>query len=198
MTSILEDLASQIGGADLSQLAEAIGADKGSVEKAVAGALPILMGALAHNASDSGGAGSLLGALDRDHDGSVLDDLGGFFSGSDTRGGADILGHVLGGGRSNAERSVSQMSGLDMRQVGSLLAMLAPVVMGYLGRVQRNQHLDTAGLAHTLGREREVLEKANPQAMDMITSMLDQNHDGDFSDDLMSIGGKLFSELMKG
>lgn len=197
MSSILEDLASQIGGANLSQLAEAIGADKGSVEKAVAGALPILMGALAHNARDSGGVGSLLGALDRDHDGSLLDDLGGFFGGGDTHGGADILGHVLGGGRSNAERTVSKMSGLDGRQVGSLLAMLAPVVMGYLGRMQRQQHLDTAGLANALGHEQRVLEKANPQAMDVITSMLDRNHDGDLTDDLMSIGGKLFSEFMK-
>lgn len=198
MGSILEDLASQIGSTELGQLGEAVGADRNSVEKAVAAALPVLMGAFAHEADDNRGAAGLLGALDRDHDGSVLDDLGGFFAAADTSDGAAILGHVLGGSRPRAEQTVSQVSGLDMRQVGSLMAMLAPIVMGYLGRMKRQQDLDTAGLAHRLGKEREVLNQTQPNAMDVIGGLLDQDRDGDFADDLAAIGGSLLSKLMKG
>lgn len=197
MSSILEDLAAQIGGANLTQLAESLGADKGSVEKAVAGVLPVLMGALAHQADDSSGAGSLLAALDRDHDGSVLDDIGGFLAGGDSSDGSAILGHVLGGAQPKAERTVSKMSGLNTRQVGSLMAMLAPIVMGYLGRMQRQKHLDGAGLAHQLGREREAINRAQPDAMSVITSLLDKDHDGDLTDDLASIGSSLLSQFLK-
>jgi hypothetical protein len=198
MSSILQDLAGQIGGAEMGKLAEAVGADRGSVEKAVAAALPVLMGAFAHEASDTQGASSLLGALDRDHDGSVLDDIGGFFAGGSTSDGSAILGHVLGGSQPRAEQTVSKVSGLDMRQVTSLMAMLAPIVMGYLGRMRRQHDLDTAGLAQQLGREREVLNQAQPNAMDVIGGLLDQDRDGDFADDLAAIGGSLLSKFMKG
>ena len=51
--------------------------------------------------------------LAKDHDGTILDNLGGFLSNSDNGPGAGILKHVFGDKRSMVEAGLSQMSGLD-------------------------------------------------------------------------------------
>lgn len=53
------------------------------------------------NASNSNGLGALAGALDKDHDGSILDNLAGYVSGNATvtartANGSGILNHVYG------------------------------------------------------------------------------------------------------
>ena len=58
-----------------------------------------ILGAMANNASKPGGADSLLGALQKDHDGSILDNLGGFLGQPNTDDGNGILGHVFGNSR---------------------------------------------------------------------------------------------------
>jgi len=68
----------QIAGPALGQISGQIGADPQSTQTAVSAALPLLLGALARNASQPGGAEALAGALGRDHDGSVLDHVAGF------------------------------------------------------------------------------------------------------------------------
>jgi hypothetical protein len=99
-----------------------------------------LLGGLANNASQEGGLGSLLGALDRNHDGSVLDDVMGLIgSGGQGAGASDgmgILGHVLGGNQEAVAQQVSERSGLDMSQVMKLMPILAPIVMGALGKMR--------------------------------------------------------------
>src|SRR5690606_30062887 len=124
MNGILDLLADRIGGDQMGQLAQTIGADPRKTQTAVAAALPAILTALNRNTNSAGGAQALAGALERDHDGSLLDHLGGFLGGQVTGKQADgtgILGHILGGQRQQVEQGVAQASGLDMNQVARLL-----------------------------------------------------------------------------
>ncbi|MEM7048579.1 MAG: DUF937 domain-containing protein [Acidobacteriota bacterium] len=200
MSSPMDLLTQALGGDALSQLSGALGADSGATSKAVSAALPMLMGALAKNASSSNGAGALAGALDRDHDGSVLDDLGGFLGGGQASAsmGDGILKHVLGGRRGVAEGQLSQVSGLDSASTGKLLSMLAPLVMGALGRSQRSGGVDISDLAGMLSGERRRAEAAAPSGVGgMLSSFLDADGDGDVMDDAVKMGGKLLGNLFK-
>lgn len=188
----------QLGGDAVSHLSRRLGADEATTRKAVAGALPMLVAALANNSSDSAGAGSLLGALDRDHDGSILDDVVGFLGQGDARGGEGILGHVLGGRQQTAAQGVSRMSGLDAGSAGQLLAMLAPLVMGALGRAQRQKQLDPTGLSEMLQGERRRVERAAPEGMGMLAQILDADGDGDVSDDVARLGVSMLGKLFGG
>lgn len=58
-------------------LSQQTGADKTQTTKATSAIISSMMGALARNASTPDGAASLSSALDKDHDGSLLDMLGG-------------------------------------------------------------------------------------------------------------------------
>jgi len=70
--SLLHGLASQFGGDTLGQIANLVGADQEQAGRAVAAALPMLLGSIAGNAQSNDGANSLFGALSSDHDGSIL------------------------------------------------------------------------------------------------------------------------------
>ncbi|HLA11012.1 MAG TPA: DUF937 domain-containing protein [Pyrinomonadaceae bacterium] len=81
--------------------------------------------------------------------------------------------------------------GLDQGSAGSLLEMVAPLVMGAVGREQHQNHLDPGALSQFLGEQQQV-QSANPDLMASISSMLDSNRDGSVVDDLSRIAGNFF------
>lgn len=188
----IHGLSQQIGGADEKKTAAA-----------AQGIASVLTGALANNAADKQGASALAGALDRDHDGSILDDVFGMLSGGTSGGsmlnGAGILSHVLGSRQSGATNMISKLSGLDSKQVSQLMTMLAPVVLGMLGKAKRQNHLDESGLAGILNGAfaQQKAQNQNP-AMDMISGFVDQNNDGDIADDIARLGKGLLGNLFRG
>lgn len=157
---LMQILQGQLSDDVLGQLSDQIGADKEQTATAANGIFATLLGGLANNATSEGGLASLGSALDRDHDGSVLDDLagmvGGMMQGGDgaAAGGAanglGILGHILGDRQEVAAQHVSESSGLNMSQVMKLMPILAPIVMGVLGRAKNQGGLDLGNLAGIL------------------------------------------------
>lgn len=184
MPSILDMLKGQIGSGALAEVSQRLGADQNQIQQAIGAALPVLLGALARNASRPAGATALHEALVNDHDGSMLDNLTGAVSRTDLTDGDAILGHVLGDRRNAVETGVSKLSGLDGQRVTQLLAVLAPVVMGALGKVQRQQNLDPSGLATALAGERQSMEKVLPN-LGGLAGLLDADGDGQIMDDVL-------------
>jgi hypothetical protein len=176
----------------ISNMSQMLGADEGAVSNAVQAALPMLVGALARNASQEQGAQALDNALTNDHDGSILGDLMSVLSGASSGPGAGILGHIFGNKQPVVEEGISQQSGLDAATVGRLLMMLAPIVMGALGKTKREQGLDANGVAVVLDNERQVQESASPIG-GLLTQLLDQNHDGSSVDDVLRMVGGMMN-----
>lgn len=198
MSDMLEMLAQTLGGDTLGKISSQIGADEDSTAKAVSAALPIFLGAMDRNTDQPGGAGSLLNALNRDHDGSILDDIGGLLGGAQSGPGEAILGHVLGGKQKSVEAGLSQMSGLDSSSISKLLPILAPIVMGMLGRAQRQQGFDAGALSDFLTGERKRAQSRNPGAGDLLGSLLDTDNDGQVIDDVVKMGTSLLGGLLGG
>jgi len=203
MSSLMETVIGALGSGGLREMSSRLGVDEGTAGKAVASALPLLLGGLARNANQGTGAASLSAALDRDHDGSLLnsigDLLGGALGGSKQSDGAGILQHVFGAAQPAVSAGVSKSSGLDMAQAGKVLAMLAPVVMSALGRAKRESGMDSAALANYLGAERQAIEQKAGQDMGLLNQLLDADGDGDVDlSDIASRGANLFGKLLGG
>ena len=190
MSDILSLLSSTLGGQSSQEIGNAIGSDPAKTQNALAAALPLLLSGLARNASQPDGAQALLGALQRDHDGSALDNLSGVIGGGGNA--AGILGHVFGAREPQARAAVAQAGGLDSAQAGKLLLLAAPLVMGALGKLQRDRALDANGLAGFLGGEHQALSNAQPGLMGMAQKLLDKDGDGDVTHELAGMVGKLF------
>ena len=195
--SLMNIIAQVAGGDTTRQISQQLGVDEKSAETAISGALPVLIGALARNSASTDGAKSLSKALDRDHDGSVLDDIAGFLgSGQSGSMGEAILGHVLGGRRDAVETGIGRASGLNASQVSQLMAMLAPLVMGALGREKRRNGLDASGLSDVLGRQRSAIE-GQGQLGGLLGQLLDQDGDGQIMDDVANLSAGLLGKFMR-
>jgi hypothetical protein len=105
--------------------------------------------------------------------------------------GAKILGHILGARQPGITQSLGKATGLDSGKTGLLLAMLAPMVLSYLGKAKRERGLDAGGLGSVLGSEREGLA-ARGGALGGLMSMLDRDNDGSVMDDVGGIVGGMF------
>ncbi len=189
MPSLTDMLFSQLDGSALSSLSQSLGSDSQATKTAASAALPLLFSALAKNAASDDGAAALEKALDRDHDGSILDGVSAAFGQGASTDGDGILKHVLGSQRGDAEAGIAKLSGLDSGQSSQMLAALAPLVMGALGKAKRSQGLDAGGLAGLLSGEQQ---QARSQ-LGGLAGMLDKDGDGSVVDDLLGgLGRRLF------
>lgn len=193
MTDIAQLLIQQLLGGELSQISRQIGADKDTTGQALSAAIPLLLSALANNASQPQGARDLHTALVKDHDGAIFNHMDDFLSNPQAANGAGILGHVLGDRRDTVQNRLAQGTGLDAGSIGQLLEIAAPLVMGALGQQQRQQGLDVDGLQVLLGQQQQATRAANPDLMDTISNLLDMNKDGSALDDILRLASKFLS-----
>jgi hypothetical protein len=201
--SLLDLLGNQIDDSTIAQIGSQLGIDSGTASKAVSAALPMLVSALAKNATSESGAQALGNALNA-HDGNILGDLAGFLGGGNaTSMGAGILKHMLGGRQNAAASAVGQASGLDLGKAAQLLMMLAPIVMGVLGRSQRQSAAPAGAGGFDLGSLVGMLQGdsqrigAQPQGS-ILNSILDRDGDGQVGDDLANLGMSVLGGLLGG
>ena len=190
----LEALLGLLQGQDLGQLAEQVGGNEGQVKNGVMAALPAMLTALSKNTGTEKGAQELNNALEKKHDGSILDNLSGYLSNPDLKDGAGILNHLFGNQTSNVANAVSQSSGLDTNGSMKMLQMLAPVLMGMLGQQKKQNNLDAKGLGNLTSMLASNFgsEAGASGIMEAVTNLLDANKDGNVMDDIMGMVGKLF------
>ena len=192
MNNILQELMSQFGDQELEAISKKAQIDKSQASSALEGIIPTLLGVMANNTQTEGGAYSFLSALDRDHDGSVLDDVAGFVTSSDSGPGAGILNHLLGNNRNAVEDKISQQSGIGSAAIGKLMEIAAPLVMGYLGKQKKSQSgFDTGGIGSLLTG---LAGKANQDSSFDLTDVI-VTSGGDQKNDLGGVAGKILGKL---
>ena len=194
----LQDLLGQQKGAEaVEQISQNVGANQSAVQSAIQMALPMLINGLANNASTPEGAQSLNNALEQDHKGGILDNLGGL--GSMIFGGGEgerqppprqadaggILGHIFGTNQGQVAQQVSKNSSLDIGQISQILMFLAPIVMGYLGKQKQQQGFGPDELSGYLGEQQQQIQ-ASPQG-GLLGNLLDRDGDGSSMDDIASM-----------
>lgn len=202
MLSLQDLLGQQQGSEAIDQISQNVGADQSQVQSAIQAALPMLMGGLANNASTPDGAQSLNNALEQDHDGSILNNLGGLgsliFGGQQAQApprqadAGGILGHIFGNQQGQVAQQVSNQSGLDMGQTAQILMMLAPIVMGYLGRQKQQQGVGADGLGDLLGGLLGGQQTGYSTGQAAGGGFLDRDGDGSSMDDIASMAFDYF------
>lgn len=189
--NFIDNLSQQIGGAEREQ-----------TRAAANGIVAAMSSAMSKTAATEQGASGLMGMLDADGDGSIIDDVMNMVSGgggqaggqaSLMQNGAGIVNSLLGGKQGGIINMISQMSGLSGDKTGNLMSMLAPIILSALSKTgkQGGGGFDIGGILNMLQGTQQKKASGNP-AMDMIGKFLDKDGDGDFTDDLMGSLGGLF------
>lgn len=147
--SLLDLLTGNTGNQVATQAESKFGVSKTQILALLAVAAPLIISYLRNKSQDSKEAEALNNALDKDHDGSILDDV----SQADARQneGGSILSHVFGNDKNTVENNLSQNTGISIDKIGPILAMLAPVIMGYIGKEKQQNNVGAGGIGDLLG-----------------------------------------------
>ena len=195
MSSLTDDIFSQLSRTDMQQIGQQLGTGQAQTAGAIAAALPMILGAMGRNTSQSGGADALLGALGRDHagGGGIGDIRGAVLGGQRSRqtDGQGQLGHIFGSQLPRAEAGLGQATGLGNDKAQMLLKILAPIVMAYLAKrmLGGGNQGSAQDLGNILGQERQVQQQQGGLGGGLLGAVLDQDGDGQLGlGDLLKVG----------
>jgi outer membrane protein OmpA-like peptidoglycan-associated protein len=170
------DLMGLIGGVldngVVEQIGKVVGESPARTQAAVSGAVPsMLAGVLNHATSSPSGAGQLLSMLSTGGFERVTGNLGGILGGGQgpvdqlVGSGRQILGSLFGNRLGGVTNAVSSSAGVSQGTGSSILAMVAPVVMGMLGKQVASGGLNASGLLGLLRSNKDAIAKSAPAGL---------------------------------
>lgn len=147
--SLLDLITGNTGNQVAEQAENKMGISKSQIIALLAVAAPLVISYLRNKSKDAKEAEALNNALDKDHDGSILNDPSQALNRQNE--GGSILNHIFGNDKQNVENQLSQSTGISMDKIGPALAMLAPIIMGYIGQQKQASNTGAGGLGDLLG-----------------------------------------------
>lgn len=161
----------------IRRIANALGLDTNKVQSAIGAGVPGLLAGLSGAATAPGGPQKLVDAAKQET--GTPAKLGNMLGGDDQSSvmarGSQLLGSLLGTSDQNAlTNAVGRFSGLGQGSSGSLLGMLAPLVMGTIA--QQPGGLNPSGMASLLAGQKNNIAAALPSGFSSLlggTGLLD-------------------------
>jgi hypothetical protein len=142
--NLIELITGNAGNQVASQAENKFGISKNQIIALLAVAAPLVISYLRKKSQeDPNEAEALNNALDKDHDGSILDNPAQVEA--RVQEGGSILDHIFGGQKAQVENQLSQNTGISMDKIGPILAMLAPLIMGYIGKEKQSSGVNSGG-----------------------------------------------------
>jgi hypothetical protein len=149
----------------IGRIASALGLDRNNTQTAIGAAVPGLLAGFCGVAVQPGGAQKIVDAAKQQIGtlGNFASMIGGAGQSSLVEKGSQIISSLLGGRDQTAlAGAVDKYAGLDQGASGSLLGMLAPIVMGTIGQQQGTRSLDAGAITSLLSSQKDNIAAALP------------------------------------
>ena len=193
--SLLDLITGSTGNQVAEQAENKFGISKNQIIGLLIVAAPLVISYLKKKSENSDEADKLNAALDKDHDGSILNNPAQALDRGQE--GDTILSHIFGGEKASVENQLSQNTGISMDKIGPIMAMLAPVIMGYIGQQKQANNVTSGGglgdlLGGILGNSAQESQASNNPLSDILGSVLGgaaQSSGGGLGDILGSVLG---------
>ena len=152
----------------IGRIAGALGLNRNDAQSGVTAVVPALLAAFSGLADKPGGAQSLVNTVKQQS--GVLDNFAGMIGGNNLSSfierGSSLLTSLLGSHDQSAlTGAVARSAGLGQNKATSLLGMLAPVVMGLIGRQIGTRGVDIGSLTSLLASQKEQIAQALPNGL---------------------------------
>ncbi|WP_027383763.1 DUF937 domain-containing protein [Epilithonimonas caeni] len=193
--SLLDLITGSAGNQVAEQAENKFGISKNQIIALLVVAAPLVISYLKKKSENPEEADKLNAALDRDHDGSILNNPSQALDREQE--GDSILSHIFGGEKANVENQLSANTGISMDKIGPVLATLAPVIMGYIGQQKQANNVNSGGglgdlLGGILGSSSQQAQASNDPLNNILGSVLGgatQSSGGGLGDILGSVLG---------
>lgn len=166
--NLLDLVKGQLNDSVVQGLSRAVGINLPETNSALATIIPSLLGGLVTKGSNENGANVLLNLIKTgNHDGSILDNFSGLLGNLDAidqlkNAGGGILSTLFGNKQSSILDLVTANTSIGKNASSNLMSLLAPMVMGLLGKQVKTGNLDVKGLVNMLSSQKSILEKVLP------------------------------------
>lgn len=167
--NIVDLVKQQIGSTLAGQIAQSLGEDNAKTNSAIDGAIPSILGGLISSTTSAEGRDTLTRYVD-EQDTGLLGNLGSIIGGDNQTSlidqGSTILNSLLGGGAlSGLVGAISRFSGIGSGSTGSLLGIVAPIIMSVISQRKNQSNLDSAGLMQMLSEQQTNVSSALPAGL---------------------------------
>jgi OmpA-OmpF porin, OOP family len=163
--NLLDALKGYITPELISQASGILGESEGGISKAVSATLPTLLSGLVNKSSDSTVMGSVMDMVTSGASGSdgILGNLSGLLSGNSATSSVttSLLSMLFGNKVSGITDMIAGASGVKSTSVTSLLGMVAPMLLGYLGK----SGTSLSGLTSMLSSQKDSILAAAPSGL---------------------------------
>jgi OmpA-OmpF porin, OOP family len=195
--NILDLIKSQVGAQGIDALSGLLGENAANTQIATNSSAATILATLMQQAAanNGGGAAGILDMITKgNHNGSIMDNLGGLLGDANaanglTTAGGGILNSLLGDKMGGIASLIANISGIKGSSASSLLSMAAPIVLGMLGKNVGNG--GASGLLSLLMGQGDAVKAALPTG---ISSLLGFNN-FDASSVLNSVKGATTSNV---
>jgi hypothetical protein len=162
----------------IGRIAAVLGLDRNTAQTAVNSAVPALLAGFSSTAAQPGGAQKLVDAATQTGTPEGFARiLGAGNQSSLIESGSQMLSSLLGSGDQNAlAGAIGKVAGMGQGTTGSLLGMLAPVLLGTIAQQQGTTRLDPSRIAGFLASQKDNIAAAMPPQLGSLlagTGLLD-------------------------
>ena len=163
--NLLKMLQDQMGDSVVDQASKFLGENSSVTKSGIGSLLPMLLGGVINKGTSESGASGILDMITKgNHDGGILDNLGGLFGGGSStsnfmNAGSLITSALFGGSKLGSVLDiVTRVTGMRRSSSSSLMNLLAPMVMGMIGRQVKKNGLSASGLMDMLSGQKEHIQ----------------------------------------
>src|SRR6516162_1995301 len=149
----------------IGRVATALGVDRNMLQTAIGAAVPGLLAGFSGVATQPSGAQKLVDAAKQETGtlGKFAELVGGGGQSAIIERGSQLVASLLGARDQSALASaLGQFAGLGQAKSGSLLGMLAPIVMGTVAQQQGPRNLDASSMANLFASQKDNIASALP------------------------------------
>ncbi len=176
---ILESLKTGFGDEIVKMLGKYIGEEPSGTQAALGAAFPAILGGLVSKGSSTQGATEIMDMITKGGFGEdSLMGLGRAFTGDHVTkdllaAGAELLKKIFGDKVAGIVDLVAGAGGIGKNSASSLLGLVVPAVLGYLGREVKAGGLNVPGLMGLLSGQMESLKAAAPAGLGSVLGLLE-------------------------
>lgn len=128
-----------IGSKAISAIANVLNIEESKAKWVVAAAVPLMIAALNYNSKKSKESEESINNALQKHNGGIFDQLGDILGQGPTEDENKIVNHMFGRNTDVVKDNLAAKTGISSDKIGGALAILAPIVMGYLGKEKQAQ-----------------------------------------------------------
>jgi len=170
--NLLKIVKDQVSDNFLNRASEVIGGSPASTQKAIGALIPSFMGSVVTKASTESGASDLLSMIKNggynSNAGSTEMNLMNNKTNEILSKGENLVSKLMGNNADNLVSRISSFSNLTKEGTGKLLSMVAPMVMGAIGKQVSQNNLNATGLRDLIKEQSQYVRDAMPQGMESL------------------------------